>query len=279
MYIGPAAFAGGETVVGVKLDEKRSTSDCDGMYKNERFFRCQPGYGIYQVPPELADEDVRMLPMSEAPDVDTFDLEEELNQLIGLKDVKDSIRHTRNFIEVQKRRSSVTGDASARALHFAFMQGTAGSEFLLQAMCFRLLRLPQSGRRGHAMLEEAVSRQTDRAALKRLDGIVGNPGTGKTTVARVVADLLKAYALVGDEGHDSFGREALDTLIKLVEDMPLRVKKDSCAARHINRKAALLRIEANPGLRSRFPTVIDFDDYTCEELLEIADGMLLQEIC
>lgn len=563
MYIGPAAFAGGETVVGVKLDEKRSTSDCDGMYKNERFFRCQPGHGIYQaleevelVPPELADEDVRLLPMSEAPDADTFDLEEELNQLIGLKEVKESIRHTRNFIEVQKRRSSVTGDSSARALHFAFMQGTAGSgagkvaqvlggmllkfgvltsghvlevtrkdlvagctggdvdakmkkvaraaeggvllvqgadclkdtekssdrigEEALQSvtklletaaiatewpqrLCLvlagrrsqlsQLLETPGVGssifarlefsdltaievaqilrhlvksnsfqlshdltdekleslvrrrmaraggdgaknvRLAKAMLEEAVSRQTDRvwaketlsftgltalveqdfvdkskdtneaatAALKRLDGIVGlkpvkefvrslyatllmeqrrremgletpggsptlhmvfqgNPGTGKTTVARVVADLLKAlgllrtghlveadraalvagysgqtalktkavvesalggvlfideaYALVGDDGRDSFGREALDTLIKLVEDY--RQDLVVILAGYSSEMARL--IEANPGLRSRFPTVIEFDDYTSEELLEIADGMLLQDI-
>jgi len=563
MYIGPASFAGGETVVGIKLDEKRSTSDCDGMYKNERFFRCQPGHGIYQaleevelVPPELADEDVRMLPMSEAPDPDAFDLEEELNQLIGLKDVKESIRHTRNFIEVQKRRSSVTGDASARALHFAFMQGTAGSgagkvaqvlggmllkfgvlssghvlevtrkdliagctggdvdakmkkvaraaeggvllvqgadslkdtekssdrlgeealqsvtklletaaiatewpqrlclvlagrrsqlsqvletpgvgscifarlEFsdltavevaqilrhLVKSNSFQLSheltdekleslvrrRMARAGgdgaknvRLAKAMLEEAVSRQTDRvwaketlsftgltalveedfvdknketneaaqAALKRLDSIVGlkpvkefvrslyatllmeqrrremgletpggsptlhmvfqgNPGTGKTTVARVVADLLKAlgllrtghlieadraalvagysgqtalktkavvesalggvlfideaYALVGDDGRDSFGREALDTLIKLVEDY--RQDLVVILAGYSSEMARL--IEANPGLRSRFPTVIEFDDYTCEELLEIADGMLLQDI-
>ncbi|CAK9019211.1 unnamed protein product [Durusdinium trenchii] len=563
MYIGPAAFAGGETVVGIKLDEKRSTSDCDGMYKNERFFRCQPGHGIYQaleevelVPPELADEDVRMLPMSEAPDTEQFDLEAELELLVGLKEVKESIRHARNFIEVQKRRSSVTGDTSARPLHFAFMQGTAGSgagkvaqvlggmlakfgvlssghtlevtrkdllagctggdvdakmkkvvraaeggvllvqgadclkdtekssdrlgEEALQSvtklletvaipcewpqrLCLvlagrrsqlgQLLETPGVGscifarlefsdltaaevaqilrhlvkthsfqlsheltderleslvrrrmaraggdgaknvRLAKAMLEEAVSRQTDRvwaketlsftgltalveqdfvdknkemdeaaqAALKRLDAIVGlkpvkefvrslyatllmeqrkremgletaggsptlhmvfqgNPGTGKTTVARVVADLLKAlgmlrtghlveadraalvagysgqtalktkavvesalggvlfideaYALVGDEGHDSFGREALDTLIKLVEDF--RQDLVVILAGYSSEMARL--IEANPGLRSRFPTVIEFDDYTCEELMEIADGMLLQDI-
>ena len=81
------------------------------------------------VPPELADEDVRLLPMwalksfrmdgmrSEAPDAETFDLEKELEQrlgrkcehllglarLIGLKEIKESIRHTRNFIEVQSK--------------------------------------------------------------------------------------------------------------------------------------------------------------------------------
>lgn len=243
------------------------------------------------------------------------------------------------------------------------------------------------------MLEEAVSRQTDRvwakgtlseagltalmeedfvdknkemdeaakAALERLDGIVGlkpvkefvrslyatllmeqrrremgmeapggsptlhmvfqgNPGTGKTTVARVVADLLKAlgllrtghlveadraalvagfsgqtalktkavvesalggvlfideaYALVGEDGRDSFGREALDTLIKLVEDY--RQDLVVILAGYSSEMARL--IEANPGLRSRFPTVIEFEDYTCEELLEIATGMLLQDV-
>lgn len=567
MYIGPAGFAGGDTVVGVKLDEKRSTSDCDGLYKGERYFRCQPGHGIYQaveevelVPPEMADEDVRQLAMSPAPDAETFNLEMELEQLIGLRDVKESIRHSRNYIEVQRRRSAVTGDQSARPLHFAFMQGTPGSgagkvaqvlggmllkfgvlssghvveatrkdlvagctgggdvetkikkiakaaeggvllvvgadalkdtekssdrigEEALQALtkllegasatvewpqrlCIvvagrrnqltQLLETPGVGpcifakfefsdltaaevaqilrhlvesnkfqlspdltdekletlvrrrlaraggdgpgaarnvRLAKVMLEEAVSRQTDRvwakgtlseagltalmeedfvdknkemdeaakAALERLDGIVGlkpvkefvrslyatllmeqrrremgmeapggsptlhmvfqgNPGTGKTTVARVVADLLKAlgllrtghlveadraalvagfsgqtalktkavvesalggvlfideaYALVGEDGRDSFGREALDTLIKLVEDY--RQDLVVILAGYSSEMARL--IEANPGLRSRFPTVIEFEDYTCEELLEIATGMLLQDV-
>merc|ERR1719188_1376613 len=148
---------------------------------------------------------------------------------------------------------------------------------------------------------------------------VGNPGTGKTTVARVVADLLKAlgllrtghmveadrsalvagfsgqtalktkavvesalggvlfvdeaYALVGDDGKDSFGREALDTLIKLVEDY--RADLVVILAGYSAEMAKLL--STNPGLRSRFPTLLEFDDYSAEELLEIADQMLLQD--
>ncbi|CAE6913246.1 spoVK [Symbiodinium natans] len=84
----------------------------------------------------------------------------------------------------------------------------------------------------------------------------------------------EAYALVGEDGRDSFGREALDTLIKLVEDY--RQDLVVILAGYSSEMARL--IEANPGLRSRFPTVIEFEDYTCEELLEIATGMLLQDV-
>ncbi|CAK0810600.1 unnamed protein product, partial [Prorocentrum cordatum] len=83
-----------------------------------------------------------------------------------------------------------------------------------------------------------------------------------------------AYALAGDDGKDSFGREALDTLIKLVEDF--RSDLVVILAGYSLEMGKLL--DTNPGLRSRFPTVIEFDDYTTEELLEIADSMLLQDV-
>merc|ERR1719502_1248617 len=47
MYVGPAEFHGGRVVVGLRLDEKRPGSDCDGKHKGERFFKCLPGYGLY----------------------------------------------------------------------------------------------------------------------------------------------------------------------------------------------------------------------------------------
>merc|ERR1719277_1073168 len=69
---------------------------------------------------------MKQLVISPAPDADTFDLEQELDGLIGLKEVKDALKHARNFIEVQRRRCSVTGDNNARALHFAFFHGGGG---------------------------------------------------------------------------------------------------------------------------------------------------------
>jgi len=47
MYVGPAEFHGGRTVVGINLDEKRPGSDCDGKHKGERYFRCPEGFGLY----------------------------------------------------------------------------------------------------------------------------------------------------------------------------------------------------------------------------------------
>jgi len=82
----------------------------------------------------------------------------------------------------------------------------------------------------------------------------------------------EAYALVKDT-KDSFGKEALDTLIKLVED-----KRDELVvvlAGYPNEMDELMA--HNPGVRSRFPTVILFEDYNVAELLEIASGFLSKQ--
>mmetsp|Transcript_35851 Transcript_35851/g.82297 ORF Transcript_35851/g.82297 Transcript_35851/m.82297 type:complete len:814 (+) Transcript_35851:57-2498(+) len=148
----------------------------------------------------------------------------------------------------------------------------------------------------------------------------GNPGTGKTTVARIVAELLtamglmrkghlveadrgalvagysgqtalktkqviesamggvlfidEAYALVSEDGKDGFGKEALDTLIKMIEDR--RQDLVVILAGYPEEMARL--VSANPGVKSRFPTQVFFEDYSAEELLQIADKMLLDDV-
>ncbi len=139
----------------------------------------------------------------------------------------------------------------------------------------------------------------------------GNPGTGKTTIARIVSKYLKAIGvlsggqlvevsrgdLVGrfvghtaplvnqvvksalggvlfiDEAYslyrgedDSFGLEAIDTLVKCIEDN--RDNLIVILAGYSKEMADFL--EANSGLKSRFPNIIDFPDYTADELASIA---------
>ena len=81
---------------------------------------------------------------------------------------------------------------------------------------------------------------------------------------------MYADALVSDS-RDSFGREALDTLLKLVED-----RRDDLVVILAGYKEELQRklIGSNPGLPRRFPLVIDFDDYTEDELRAIFVGMV-----
>ncbi|MGB9847232.1 MAG: AAA family ATPase, partial [Desulfotomaculales bacterium] len=143
----------------------------------------------------------------------------------------------------------------------------------------------------------------------------GNPGTGKTTVARIIgrlfkemgvlpkghlveverADLVGEYightaqktreqlkrALGGvlfiDEayslargGNRDFGKEAIDVLVKGMED-----NKDNLVLILAGYREEMdWFIETNPGLRSRFPIHLSFPDYSTEELLAIADLML-----
>jgi len=135
MYIGTAKFAGdGTIVVGIRLDDKRSSSDCDGKYKGERFFRCKPGYGVY-----LPIDDVEVMEPEDSDDaaagfqeltMKPFSLDAALDDLVAQTAAKDHLKGLRNLVEVQRKRESF-GVHESRPLHFVWLghSGTGMSTF------------------------------------------------------------------------------------------------------------------------------------------------------
>jgi stage V sporulation protein K len=111
----------------------------------------------------------------------------------------------------------------------------------------------------------------------RSDLVAGYVGQTALKVHEVVQKALggvlfidEAYTLAARDDRDPFGREALDTLMKLVED-----HRDDLVVILAGYPQEMEHfLSHNPGIRSRFPTVIVFEDYTVAELLAIADRFL-----
>ena len=203
------------------------------------------------------------------------EIRKELNDLVGLAPVKEYVFGLADNIQVQQRRAAAGLKTASLSMHMIF---------------------------------------------------TGNPGTGKTTIARLVAKYLKAIGalnggqlvevsrgdLVGrytghtapltnsviqsalggvlfiDEAYslyrgeqDSFGLEAIDTLVKGMEDH--RDELVVILAGYTKEMETFLT--ANSGLASRFPNKIEFPDYTADELLDITNvlargkGYRLAESC
>ena len=193
---------------------------------------------------------------------------EELNSLTGLDGVKKDVNNLVNLMKVQKIREErgMKQPSVSKHLVFAGNPGTGKTTVArLLAGIYNSLGILS---KGHLI-------EVDRSGL-----VSGYIGQTATRVMEVVESALggvlfvdEAYTLTSNKGEGDFGQEAVDTLLKAMEDN--RDNLIVIVAGYTNLMEEFL--DSNPGLRSRFNKYIHFDDYTPAELLEIVESMAAKQ--
>lgn len=187
----------------------------------------------------------------------------ELEALIGLDGVKHEVKLVANLLRVQRIRAARGLPVLEQSRHLIFTGNPGTGKTTVARLLAQIYRTLGVVERGHLV-------ETDRAGL--VAGYVGQ--TAPLVTQRFdeadegVLLIDEAYALVRG-GERDFGREAIDTIVKLIEDRRDRIVV--VMAGYPDEMDELIAV--NPGLRSRFPKVIHFPDYTTDELLAIIDRL------
>jgi Cdc6-like AAA superfamily ATPase len=187
------------------------------------------------------------------------DVMAELDALVGLANVKAEVRRLTSLLQVQQIRAERGLPVIEVSHHLVFTGNPGTGKTTVARLLSQIYRAVGVVEKGHLV-------ETDRSKL--VAGFVGQTAikTLETLQAALGGMLLidEAYALARG-GDNDFGREAIDTLVKFMED-----HRDDLAIVAAGYTAEMADfIDANPGLKSRFTRTISFPDYTDDELVAI----------
>lgn len=187
----------------------------------------------------------------------------ELDALVGLADVKREVKLVANLLRVEQIRKERKLPVLDHSHHLVFTGNPGTGKTTVARLLAEIYRTLGVVERGHLV-------EADRSGL--VAGFVGQ------TAPKVVAafDRADQGVLLVDEayslargGERDFGREAIDTLVKLVED-----RRDRLVVILAGYPAEMAElVDANPGMKSRFPKTIHFPDYSDDELLSIVESL------
>ena len=220
-------------------------------------------YG-YQKVRELCNQEINNTQASEREDLTLNELLCELNQLVGLHHVKAKVNDLIAFQKIQQLRKASGLSIFRNTLHLAFTGNPGTGKTTVARIVGRLYKQIGLLSKGHFL------------EVSRTDLIAGYQGQTalkvKEVIERAKGGVLfidEAYSITENDHSDSYGRECLTELTKALEDY-----RDDLVVIVAGYTEPMKKFfESNPGLKSRFNTFIEFDDYTEDELMEIMQGM------
>lgn len=190
-------------------------------------------------------------------------IEEEMGKLIGMDDIKKIIKEIYAWIYVNKKRQEIGLKSEKQVLHMLFKGNPGTGKTTVARMIGKLLFEMNILSKGHLV-------EAERADL--VGEYIGHTAQKtRDLIKKAMGGILfidEAYSLARG-GEKDFGKEAIDTLVKHMEDKQHGfVLILAGYSREMNHFLSL-----NPGLQSRFPFIIEFADYSVNQLLEIGKRM------
>jgi SpoVK/Ycf46/Vps4 family AAA+-type ATPase len=189
----------------------------------------------------------------------------ELHEMIGMDNVKQQVSTLTNYLKMQQQRTSAGLPTTSLSLHMVFTGNPGTGKTSVARIVGKIFGAMGILKKGHLV-------ETDRSGLVAKYAGQTAPKTNEKINEALDGVLFidEAYSLVAESAEDAFGREAVQTLLKRMEDDRQRLVV--ILAGYPEPIDALLR--SNPGLSSRFSTNLNFDDYRPGEL-----GRIFQSLC
>ena len=193
------------------------------------------------------------------------ELLQELNNLIGLDNIKAKVNDLIIYQKVQKLRKKQQLNTATSTMHLAFMGNPGTGKTTVARIVGRIYKQLGLLSRGHFV------------EVSRADLIAGYQGQTALKVKEVIKKakggvlfIDEAYSITENDQSDSYGRECLTELTKALEDY----RNDLVVIVAGYTKPMTKFFDTNLGLKSRFNTFIEFEDYSSSELGNILESML-----